>query len=58
MVSDNDVKEDGRNPGQELAKRIKEELDRAIIIHLPDNKDINDCFLNLGPDWLRDRLAA
>jgi len=58
VVSDNDVKEDGRNPGQELAKRIKEELDRAIIIHLPDNKDINDCFLNLGPDWLRDRLAA
>jgi phage/plasmid primase-like uncharacterized protein len=58
IFADNDVKEDGRNPGQELAKRIKEDLDKAIIVGLPANRDVNDTFLDSGPDWFNDRLAA
>ena len=58
IFADNDVKEDGRNPGQELAKRIKEDLDRAEIIHLPDNTDVNEVMLQYGNDWFMDRLAA
>ena len=58
IFADNDVKEDGRNPGQELAKRIKEDLDRADIVHLPDNQDTNDIYLAYGIDWFSERLAA
>ena len=58
VFADNDVKEDGRNPGQELAKRIKEDLDKAEIIHLPDNTDVNDVYLRHGEAWFNERLVA
>lgn len=58
IYADNDVKEDGRNPGQELAKRIKEDLDRAVIINLPANRDVNDTFLDNGPAFFHDKLVA
>lgn len=58
IFADNDVKEDGRNPGQELAKRIKEDLDKATVVHLPDNQDVNDIFLASGKGWFDERLAA
>jgi DNA primase len=58
IFADNDVKEDGRNPGQELAKRIKEDLDKADIVHLPDNTDVNEVLLSYGSSWFNDRLAA
>jgi DNA primase len=58
IFADNDVKEDGRNPGQELAKRIKEDLDKADIIHLPDNQDVNDLYLEYGTSWFEEKLIA
>lgn len=58
IFADNDVKEDGRNPGQELAKRIKEDLDQATVVHLPDNQDVNDIWLEYGKSWFDDRLTA
>lgn len=58
IFADNDVKEDGRNPGQELAKRIKEDLDKAEVVHLDANLDVNDTFLQYGADWFHGRLAA
>ena len=58
IFADNDVKEDGRNPGQELAKRIKDDLDKATVVHLEDNKDVNDMYLELGSDWFMGRLAS
>ena len=58
VFADNDVKEDGRNPGQELAKRIKEDLDKAEIIHLPDNTDVNDVYLRHGEAWFNERIVV
>ena len=58
IFADNDVKEDGRNPGMELAKRIKEDVDRAVIINLPDNKDVNQVYLELGKEWLYERAMG
>ena len=58
IFADNDVKEDGRNPGMELAKRIKEDLDRAVVVNLPGNKDVNQVFLEDGADWLHERALA
>ena len=58
IFADNDIKEDGRNPGLELAKRIKEDVDSAIIINLPGNKDVNQVFLEDGADWLHERAVG
>ena len=56
VFADNDVKEDGRNPGMELAKRIKEDLNNAIVINLPENKDVNDVYLREGVDWFKEKI--
>ena len=58
IFADNDIKDDGRNPGQELAKRIKEDLPAAIIVGLPGNQDVNDLYLAHGKDWFDERLTA
>jgi DNA primase len=58
IFADNDVKEDGRNPGQELAKRIKEDLDKATVVQLPANLDVNDVYLAHGSDWFTGKIAA
>lgn len=58
VFADNDVKEDGRNPGMELAKRIKEDVDRAVVVNLPENKDVNAVFMEDGADWLRERAMG
>ena len=57
IFADNDLKEDGRNPGMELAKRIKEDLRNAIVVNLPENKDVNDMYLSDGPDWFKEKIA-
>lgn len=42
VVTDNDDKEDGSNPGQELAKRIITDLPHARNVTLPRGQDISD----------------
>lgn len=56
VFADNDVKEDGRNPGMELAKRIKEDLNNAVVVNLPENKDVNDIYLREGAEWFKDKI--
>jgi DNA primase len=58
IFADNDLKEDGRNPGMELAKRIKEDLDKAVVVQLPENKDVNQVFQDGGGDWLLERALG
>ena len=58
IFADNDLKEDGRNPGMELAKRIKEDLDKAIVVQLPENQDVNQVFIDGNADWLRERAIG
>ena len=57
IFADNDIKESGQNPGQELAKRIKEDLNQATVIMMPDNMDVNDVFLLHGADWFHERIS-
>lgn len=57
VMADNDVKENGTNPGQELAKKIKEDLPNATVVILPPGKDVNDCYLEYGADWLREKVG-
>jgi len=56
VFADNDVKEDGRNPGMELAKRIKEDLNNAVVVNLPENKDVNDMYLLNGVEWFKEKI--
>ena len=53
VVGDNDVKEDGTNPGAEFARRVQGELTNGTIVTLPPNTDINDYYLSNGPEELR-----
>jgi DNA primase len=58
IFADNDLKENGSNPGMELAKRIKDDVDKAVVISLPENKDVNQVFLEDGKDWLYERAMG
>jgi DNA primase len=52
IIGDNDVKEDGTNPGAEFARRVAGELTNGQIVQLPPGMDINDLYLAEGPDAL------
>ena len=58
IFADNDIKEDGRNPGQELAGRIKEDLNTATVVWLEPNLDVNETYLKYGSGWFTDRISA
>ncbi len=53
VFADNDVKEDGSNPGRELAKRIMQDLPQAVMVSMPPGRDVNDLLVNDGPEALR-----
>ena len=48
IVGDNDVKEDGSNPGADFAKRVHQEVLNGVIVSLPPNMDINEYYLQHG----------
>lgn len=58
IFADNDVKEDGSNPGLALAKRVKEDVERAVIIHLPEGCDVTDVFLREGAEWFTSKVEV
>jgi len=33
-------------------------LDKAVVVQLPENKDVNQVFQDGGADWLRERALA
>ena len=53
IATDNDVKDDGSNPGQDLSKKILRELHNATNVLLPANTDITDYCLQHGIDAYR-----
>lgn len=58
IVGDNDVKEDGSNPGAEFARRVAGELTNGQIVQLPPGMDINELYLAEGPDALNNLLGG
>lgn len=58
VVGDNDVKEDGSNPGAEFAKRVASEILNSVIVTLPPGMDINDHYLQHGQDATRELLIG
>jgi DNA primase len=53
IVGDNDIKEDGTNPGAEFSKRVANEVMNSTIVTLPPGMDINDYYLAHGADATR-----
>lgn len=58
VVGDNDIKEDGSNPGAEFSKRVANEVLNSQIVQLPPGMDINDYYLANGPDATRELLIG
>ena len=50
IIGDNDLKEDGSNPGAEFAKRVAGELTNGVIVQLPPGMDLNELYLAQGPE--------
>lgn len=50
VVGDNDIKEDGTNPGAEFAKRVAGEIINSQIVQLPSGMDITDFYLKFGKE--------
>lgn len=50
VVGDNDIKEDGSNPGAEFAKRVAGEINNSQIVQLPAGMDITDFYLAHGKE--------
>jgi DNA primase len=58
VVGDNDIKEDGSNPGAEFSKRVANEILNSTIVTLPPGMDINDYYLAHGADATRALLVG
>ena len=58
VVGDNDIKEDGSNPGAEFAKRVANEVMNSTIVTLPAGMDINDYYLKYGVEDTRKLLIG
>lgn len=58
-VMDNDAdREDGSNPGLELAERVSRELENAVRVSLPAGHDVNSTILMHGADHFAELIGA
>lgn len=58
VIGDNDVKEDGTNPGAEFARRVAQEVLNSQIVQLPPGMDINECYLAEGKEGILELLGG
>lgn len=58
IIGDNDVKEDGSNPGAEFARRVASEILNGQIVQLPPGMDINELYLAEGIEAIRNLVGG
>jgi DNA primase len=58
VIGDNDIKEDGSNPGAEFSRRVASEVINASICVLPAGMDLNDLYLAKGIEETKRMLGA
>lgn len=58
VIGDNDLKEDGTNPGAEFSRRVAGEVLNSQIVQLPQGMDINEYYLQFGKGAIRQLLGA
>ena len=58
IATDNDQREDGSNPGQELAKRIAESIPQSVRVSLPIGHDVNSTILEYGAQYFTNLVKS
>ena len=58
VCTDNDDKQDGSNPGQELARKISDAVPQSIRVSLPLGQDVNSTILNQGADYFTNLVGS
>lgn len=58
IVGDNDVKEDGTNPGADFARRVASEVLNGQIVQLPPSMDINELYLQQGVETIHSLVGG
>lgn len=58
IATDNDAKEDGSNPGQDLARRLQDAIPQAIRVSLPPDSDVNSIIVSQGAQALTNLINA
>jgi hypothetical protein len=48
IIGDNDLKDDGTNPGAEFSRMVAQEVLNSTIVSLPTGMDLNDSILSKG----------
>lgn len=58
-VMDNDAgRDDGSNPGRELAERVSRELPQSVRVSLPEGHDVNSTILTYGAKHFAELIGA
>ena len=59
LVMDNDAdRDDGSNPGAELAARIMKDVPQAVRVSLPAGEDVNSTILKYGAEHFAELIGA
>lgn len=58
IATDNDIKEDGSNPGQDLARRLQDAIPQSLRVSLPAGEDINSIIVGQGAQALTSLVNA
>ncbi|MFM7985907.1 MAG: hypothetical protein ACKPKO_41990, partial [Candidatus Fonsibacter sp.] len=58
IIGDNDLKDDGTNPGAEFSRMVAQEVDNSTIVSLPAGMDLNDLYLAKGIEETKRILGA
>ena len=48
---------DGDQAGRDLGKRVAQQIDRAVVVHMPDGMDVNEVILAEGAEGFRKRVG-
>jgi DNA primase len=48
---------DGDTAGRDFGKRVASQVERAVVINMPEGMDVNDCFLAEGAEGIRRRVG-
>jgi DNA primase len=58
ILTDNDNKREGQNPGLDLALKIRESVRNSRIVSLPPGYDVNDYFVEFGKQAVLDLVPS
>lgn len=58
IVADNDIKESGKNPGLDAARKIAKDIPGSRVVIPPPGLDLNDFYLTVGREAVREACGV